>query len=138
MAAASHPVVLFDGVCNLCNASVNAVIDRDPDGRFHFASLQSPAARSLLAGLGAQPPPRDPDSVLLVQDGHVYRESTAALRIARQLRGPSRLLGAFLVVPRPLRDVIYRFVARHRYGWFGKAEACRVPTPDLAARFLDA
>jgi predicted DCC family thiol-disulfide oxidoreductase YuxK len=128
-------VVLFDGVCNLCNGAVNFIIDRDPSARFRFAALQSTQAAALLAPLG-RVPEVEPQSFILVEDGRVYERSTAALRIARKLPGAWKLLYAFVVVPRPLRDVVYRFVARNRYRWFGKAEACRMPTPELRARFL--
>jgi predicted DCC family thiol-disulfide oxidoreductase YuxK len=131
-----HPVVLFDGVCNLCNASVNFIIDRDPTAQFRFAALQSDVARERLTELGQPPPPTTPESILLLEGGHLYSESTAALRIAGHLRGPWRLLKALLVVPRPLRDAVYRLIARNRYAWFGRTDACRVPTPELKARFL--
>src|SRR4051812_20712440 len=131
----AHPVVLFDGVCNLCNASVQLIIDRDPAAHFRFASLQSDVGQQLLAQVGA--PPETPDSVLLVENGKLYIESEAALRIARHLRGPLRLTWVLLAVPHQLRDPAYRFIARNRYRWFGKSESCRVPTPELRARFLD-
>ena len=132
----AHPVVLFDGVCNLCNATVNFLIDRDPDGVFRFGALQSEAARPLLHrhGLSAT----ELSSVVLIEDGHVYTRSTAALRIARRLPGLWPLLQVFYAVPTPLRDLVYDVIARNRYRWFGKRDACRVPTPDLRARFLDA
>ncbi|MGZ3423463.1 MAG: thiol-disulfide oxidoreductase DCC family protein [Polyangiales bacterium] len=130
-------IVLFDGVCNLCNASVQFIAARDPQGKFQFASLQSKVARELLAGHGMVPPEGDPDSILLIEEGVVYERSTAALRIARRLSGPVRVLWLFIVVPRVLRDLVYRFVARHRYRWFGKSETCAVPTPSMRARFLD-
>lgn len=129
------PVVLFDGVCNLCDAAVLFIIDRDPDARFRFAALQSGAAARLLAGL-PRPEGGDPESVFLLEDGKLYDRSTAALRIARRLRWPWKLAYALVAVPRPLRDAAYRFVARRRYRWFGRRDACRVPTPELRARFL--
>jgi predicted DCC family thiol-disulfide oxidoreductase YuxK len=135
--AVDHPVVLFDGVCNLCNGVVNFAIDRDPGSRLRFASLQSPVGRQMLERLGHSVPSGDPDSILLVERGRVHERSGAALRIARHLSGGWSLLAAFLVVPRPLRDLVYRWVASHRYRWFGKADACRVPTPDLRARFIE-
>lgn len=135
--APAGPVVLFDGVCNLCHASVSYVIDRDPHGRFRFASLQSETARTLLERHGVPIPGSEPDTVLLLEDGRVYAQSTAALRIARRLSGPTRLLSLFLAVPRPVRDLVYRLVARNRYRWFGRSDACRVPTPALKARFLE-
>lgn len=131
----SGAVVLFDGVCNLCNGAVNFIIDRDPSARFRFAALQSDQAAGLLAPLG-RVPEAEPSSFVLVEDGRVYERSTAALRVARKLPGAWKLFYAFIIVPRPLRDAVYRFVARNRYRWFGKAEACRMPTPELRARFL--
>ena len=126
------PVILFDGVCNLCNGFVQFVIARDPAARFRFAALQSASARRLLDGLGAVP-----DSVVLVDGGHVYTRSSAALRIARRLPFPWSLARALIVVPRPLRDWLYDRVARHRYRWFGRKDVCMMPTPDLRARFLE-
>jgi predicted DCC family thiol-disulfide oxidoreductase YuxK len=137
MSSPGHPVILFDGVCNLCNAFVNFVLDRDPTAQFHFASLQSPGAAALLAERGLPAPAAEPDSIVLIDGDRVYERSTAALRIARRLRGPIRVLSVFMVVPRPLRDLVYRFVARYRYRWFGRRDMCRVPTPELRARFLD-
>lgn len=144
MAAANaekHAVILFDGVCNLCNGFVNFVIDRDAAGYFKFAALQSDAAEALLDA-EAMPAVRPPNgrgrlqSVVLIEDGRVYRRSTAALRIARRLRGPWSLLAVLLVMPRPLRDAIYDGLAQHRYEWFGRRDRCRVPTPALEDRFL--
>jgi predicted DCC family thiol-disulfide oxidoreductase YuxK len=129
------PVILFDGVCNLCNGAVQFVIARDPAARFHFAALQSAAASRLIESAGA--PENLPDSIILVEDGRVWTRSTAALRIARQLSFPWSAAYALIAVPRPLRDWIYNLVARNRYGWFGKREACTVPTPALRARFLE-
>lgn len=131
----AQSVVLFDGVCNFCNGTVRFIIERDPDARFGFAPLQSNVARELLAGHGYAAAV-DPDTVLLVEDGKVYERSTAALRIARRLRGPTRLAYAFVVVPRFVRDAVYRLIARNRYRWFGKSEECMVPTPSVRSRFL--
>lgn len=130
--------ILFDGVCNLCNASVLFVVDRDPHARFTFAPLQSEYARTLLAGQGIAVPAigADPDSVVLVEDGRLYDRSTAALRVARHLTGAWPLLYGFVLVPRPLRDLVYRWVARNRYRWFGREGTCRIPTPELRARFV--
>ena len=128
-----NPVILFDDVCNLCNASVNFVIDRDPDGFFQFAALQSDFAAGLVNTYGVG---QGLDTIVLVESGKVYDRSTAALRIAKRLTGPWPLLYAGIVIPKFLRDSIYRFIARNRYRWFGQTEACRVPTADLQARFL--
>ncbi|MBT6179582.1 MAG: thiol-disulfide oxidoreductase DCC family protein [Deltaproteobacteria bacterium] len=127
------PVILFDGVCNLCNSSVNFVIDRDPQGTIYFAPLQSEYARKLLEKhqIGMEL-----NTIVLLEDGKVYDRSTAALRIARLLNGPWPLLYASIVIPRFIRDGVYRWIARNRYRWFGKTQACRVPTPELQARFL--
>lgn len=135
-APAQRPVVLFDGVCNLCNSAVQFVLDRDPDGRFRFASLQSEPAAELLRAHGLSPPAGDPESIVLIEDGRAYQSSTAALRIARRLPGAWKLAYALIVVPSFVRDAVYRWIARNRYRWFGKSEQCRVPTPQLRARFL--
>jgi len=132
-----HPIVLFDGVCNLCAASVQFIIDRDPTGVFRFASLQSPEGQRLLTARGHALPKADPESVLLIEGARVFERSDAALRIAKRLRGPVRLAAVLLALPHALRDPAYRFVAKRRYRWFGKADACRLPTPALRARFLD-
>ena len=129
-----HALVLFDGVCNLCNAAVNFVIDRDPRGYFKFAALQSEEGRRLLERYG--PDGEVLESLVVVEAGRVYRRSAAALRIARRLNGLWPVLYVLMLVPRPLRDAAYRFVARRRYRWFGRREACRVSTPELAERFL--
>jgi predicted DCC family thiol-disulfide oxidoreductase YuxK len=130
-------VILFDGLCNLCAGSVRFVLERDPAGAFDFASLQSEAARRVLANAG-----RDaaglPDSVVLVDEQGVHVRSEAALRIAGRLRQPWPLLTGLRILPRALRDTAYDFVARRRYGWFGRRDTCLVPTPALRARFLDA
>jgi len=128
-------VILFDGVCNLCNGFVQFVIERDPHARFKFAALQSAAAAALLNGHRKLEPL--PDSIVLVEDGHLYAQSTAALRVARGLGLPWSLAYAFVIVPKPLRDVVYAWVARNRYQWFGRRDACMVPTPELRARFLN-
>jgi predicted DCC family thiol-disulfide oxidoreductase YuxK len=131
-----RPVVLFDGVCNLCNASVLFVIDRDPGGRFVFAPLQGEEAAELLRERGYASDPDNPASILLVEGDRVFDRSTAALRIARGLSGLWPVLSVLLAVPRPLRDAAYDWAARRRYRWFGKLDACRMPTPELRSRFL--
>jgi predicted DCC family thiol-disulfide oxidoreductase YuxK len=132
-----HPVVLFDGVCNVCSRSVNFIIDRDPEGTFRFASLQSEAGRRILQGLGGTIPEGDPETIVVVDRSRLYQQSGAMLRIARHMRGGWPLLTALLVVPRPLRDALYRWAAARRYKWFGKSDTCRVPTQELRARFLE-
>lgn len=126
-------MILFDGVCNLCNGFVQFVIARDPARRFRFASLQSEAGRRSLEAAGAG---HSAETVVLVEDGRAFTRSTAALRIARRLRFPWPLAFALIVMPRPLRDQVYDWVARNRYRWFGKRDVCMVPTPELRDRFL--
>jgi len=128
-------VVLFDGVCNLCNASVAFILRRDPKAYFRFASLQSEAAARLLEG---SPLEAKLDSIVLLEDGAVFTQSTAALRIARRLRGAWPLLYAFIILPRFLRDPIYDWIARNRYRWFGRRESCMIPDPALKDRFFEA
>src|SRR5215212_1318910 len=128
-------LVLFDGVCNLCNGFVQFVIARDPHGRFQFGPLQAAAARRLIHEHGGPDPL--PDAIVLIEDGHLYTGSTAALRIARRLTFPWPLTAVFLMVPRPLRDWAYALFARRRYRWFGRRETCMVPTPALRARFIE-
>lgn len=129
----SHPIILFDGVCNLCNGWVNFVIDRDPAGRFHFAPLQSDRARDLLDSATY---PGDFDSIVLLDGGRVFEKSDAVLRITSKLSWGWPLLSILRVIPRTVRDSVYDFVARHRYSWFGRTDACHVPTEDLQSRFL--
>ncbi|MCC7291009.1 MAG: DUF393 domain-containing protein [Phycisphaerales bacterium] len=129
-------VVLFDGVCNLCSRSVQFIIRRDAKRRFRFAPLQSEAARQMLK-LAAAPLDRF-EGVVLIERGRAYCRSDAVLRIASKLRFPWPLAGALLLLPRRFRDGVYDGIARRRYRWFGKKEACMVPTPKWRDRFLDA
>ena len=130
----TNPIVLFDGVCNLCSTSVQFILQRDPAGRFRFASLQSDLAQRLLTERGLDP--KALDSVVVIDGDRLYRESDAALRIARDLKGAWTILTVFRVIPRPVRDWAYRLIARNRYRWFGKSETCWLPTPELRGRFL--
>lgn len=126
-----HPVILFDGVCNLCTGSVQFVIERDSRMLFRFASLQSPSAERILGRRDAL------ESMVLYQNGEVYRKSGAALRVARRLDGLWPLLAVLLIIPRPLRDAAYDWIGRRRYRLFGRRDTCWVPRPELAERFLD-
>lgn len=126
--------MLFDGVCNFCNASINFVIEHDSSGYFRFAPLQSEIGEELTAKYGIDR--IETDSVVLVENGKVYTHSDAALGIARHLNGVWSWAYALRVVPRPLRDLVYRLVARNRYRLFGRREACMIPTPEIRARFL--
>ena len=132
--AEEHPVLLFDGVCNLCNGSIQFVIERDPGAQFRFAPLQSDVAQELLAAVGYEDATLD--SVVLVEDGEYYAKSDAAIRTARHLGLPYSLARPFGLVPARLRDGLYDLVAEHRYSWFGKRERCMVPTPEVQERFL--
>ncbi len=129
-----HSIVLFDGYCTLCNGFVNFIIDRDPCDRFRFASLQSDVGQALLKehGFGES----TLESVVLIENDQIYTRSSAAIRIIRHLSGLWSVLVIFLIVPRPIRDWVYGFVARNRYRWFGKLESCRIPTPELLNRFI--
>ena len=132
----NQPIVLFDGVCNLCNHSVNFIIDRDKDQRFKFASLQSEIGQKLLHQYALDT--QYLDSIVLIDGDKMYKKSTAALQVAKHLKGAWSWLYALIIFPRFIRDAVYDFIGRNRYRWFGKEDACRIPTPELRARFLDA
>ena len=131
---AETPVVLFDGVCNLCNGWVDFVIKHDREVGIRFAPLQSPAAGRLLEETTIERDQRD--TVVMVDGSGVWIESNAVLRVVRLLEFPYRILYVLVVIPRPIRDWVYRRVARNRLRLFGQREACRVPTPEELARFL--
>lgn len=128
-------IILFDGVCNLCNSSVIFVLKHEKQAVFRFASVQSESGKELLDWCGL---PRDSmEAVVFLDRGTVHRGSTAALKIGTQLRFPwSFLARAGLIVPKPVRDWVYRQIARHRYRWFGRRDVCMVPTESWKARFL--
>ena len=127
-------VILFDGVCNLCNGAINFLIDRDKDGIYKFAPLQSEYGQRYLTESGL--PLDEFDSIVLLEDGHTYSKSTAALKIAKNLSGAWPFLYGFIILPRFVRDAVYDFIANNRYKFFGKQDQCRVPTPELQAKFL--
>jgi predicted DCC family thiol-disulfide oxidoreductase YuxK len=130
----SKSTILFDGICNLCNGFVQFVIQHDSHRRFQFAALQSDAAQVLLRQL---PPYRQQvDSIVLVENGRFYQQSTAALHILRHLSGPWPILYGAIILPRFLRDWVYNLIAKNRYRWFGQRDSCMLPTPELKARFL--
>ncbi len=128
------PLILFDGVCNLCTGSVRFILRRDSKKQFHFASLQSGPGQKILKALGLST--EELKTFVLIEEGRAYFKSTAFLRVTRRLKGFWQLLAVFLIVPRFIRDVFYDFIARHRYRWFGKRESCWAPTPELRERFL--
>jgi predicted DCC family thiol-disulfide oxidoreductase YuxK len=128
-------VILFDGVCNLCNSSVQFVINHDPNSRFRFAALQSNFGQSKLEEHGFN---KDQLlSIVLLMNGKVYDKSRAALEIARRLNGLWPLMYAFIIVPPFIRDFAYNWVSRNRYRWFGRQDECMIPTPALKARFIN-
>lgn len=129
------PVILFDGVCNLCNGSVQYVIRHDRYAIFKFASLQSDSGQQLLHKYHL--PQSNFNSFVLIQDDKAYTRSTAALKVAAKLSGIVKLLYGFIIVPAFIRDAVYNFIARNRYKWFGKKDTCMIPTPALKSRFLN-
>ena len=130
-----NSIILFDGVCNLCNASVQFVIKHDKKKCFLFASLQSDAATKILLQLN-QKSFENFNSIVLIENEVVYFKSDAALRIAKNLNGLIKLCYIFIIIPKPLRDGIYNYIAKNRYKWYGKKESCRLPSPAEADRFL--
>jgi predicted DCC family thiol-disulfide oxidoreductase YuxK len=130
----SKQVILFDGVCNLCNQSVQFIIQKDPSGKFTFAALQSSFGKQLLENY--QLPPRT-YSVILIKNSKVYQRSSAALEIAKQLTGLWPLLYGLIIVPPFIRNAVYDWIARNRYRWFGRKDECMIPTPELKSRFLN-
>lgn len=127
-------VVLFDGVCNLCNSSVNWIIDHDKRNEFRFASLQSEYGQQVINKFNLHG--EYLNTVILVDGDTLYTRSAAVLKIAGIIGGVWGLLAVFLIVPAFIRDIVYNFIARNRYRWFGKKESCRIPTPELKSKFL--
>ena len=130
----AHPVILFDGLCNLCSGSVQFVIKHDPRGKFRFASLQSAFGQQVL--VQHQLNSTHLQSFILLRDGHIYQRSTAALMVAGQLSGLWKLLKIFLIIPPFLRDGVYNIISRNRYKWFGQKTACWLPSPHLKRLFI--
>jgi predicted DCC family thiol-disulfide oxidoreductase YuxK len=131
----NRPVILFDGVCNLCNRAVQFVIRHDRKKIFLFAALQSNEGQKLSQQY--QLPMTNWNSFVLIEDGKVYTCSTAALKVARNLNGLLKLAYVFMIIPKFIRDGIYKWISNNRYKWFGKREECMLPTPELKQRFLD-
>lgn len=127
-------VVLFDGVCNLCNGSVNWLIDHDKKNVLQFASLQSEYAQQTIGKLGLQGSYLD--TMVLVDGENYYVRSTAILHMLKLMGGIYRIAFVFVIIPAFIRDAFYNFIARNRYRWFGRQDACRIPTPELKAKFL--
>jgi predicted DCC family thiol-disulfide oxidoreductase YuxK len=129
-----QPVILFDGVCNLCNSSIQFIIRRDSRSRFKFASLQSEAGITLLEKYNIST--TQLESVILIASGRVYNRSSAALHIAKNLDGLWPMLYAFIIVPAFIRNLVYDWIAKNRYQWFGKRNECMIPSPELKSRFI--
>lgn len=130
-----HNIVLFDGVCNLCNSSVQFIIRHDPRAKFRFASLQSQSGQQLLKRIGKNR--NEFQSIILLWHGQAFEQSTAVLKIAGQLSGAWPALTIFRIVPKFIRDAFYNWISRNRYRMFGRQDACMIPTPALKARFLE-
>ena len=127
-------VILFDGVCNLCNSSVQFVIKQDTKNYFSFAALQSNFGQELLNKYHLDP--HDFDSFVLYENNKLHLKSSAALRLTRKLRFPFPLLYPLIVIPAFIRNLVYDFIAKNRYKWFGKKDSCMIPTPELKDRFI--
>jgi predicted DCC family thiol-disulfide oxidoreductase YuxK len=133
-AETAHPIVIFDGECNFCDAAVNFIIDRDPDGVFRFAARQSAEGKRIMKEHGV--PEVGLDSMILVDGDRVFVRSGAGLRIAKRLSGGWPIFYAFMAVPGPVRDAVYDVIAKNRKRLMGSRDACAVPTPERRARFL--
>ncbi|WP_108869247.1 thiol-disulfide oxidoreductase DCC family protein [Aquimarina aquimarini] len=129
-------IILFDGVCNLCNSTINFIIKHDKKDVFRYASLQSKVGKQLISERNIDTSKLD--SILLIDPALAYYyKSTAALQIAKQLSGIYPLLSVFLILPTFFRDWVYDIIAKNRYKWFGKKESCMIPTSELKALFID-
>ena len=128
-----HKTILFDGVCNLCNSSVNFIIRNDKKEVFKFAPIQSDFGEIALKKHRINS--KDTDSIILIDNDNYYIKSSAALYIAKNLSGAYPLLFCFMLVPKFMRNWVYDFVAKNRYKWYGKKESCMIPTPELIDKF---
>jgi predicted DCC family thiol-disulfide oxidoreductase YuxK len=135
MQEAINRLVLFDGVCNFCNFWIQFALKRDRKGKLKFGSLQGETAHRVLPHYNIDPTILT--SVIFIEDGIAYRESTAALKVCRHLDGGWKLLYALIIIPAFLRDGIYKWIGRNRYKWFGKQESCMLPTVQQRKRFVD-
>lgn len=131
-----HPVILFDGICNLCNSSVQFVLKRDKKQKFRYASLQSEFGKKIIEQFSLKE--KNIDSIVLIEQNRAWVKSSAVLRISKQLGGGYPLFYVFIIIPKFLRDAVYDFIARNRYRWFGKRESCILPSPETKTLFLDA
>lgn len=131
----SSKIILFDGVCNLCNSTVQRIIRNDNRNQFKFASLQSTFGQEFLQKNALDS--AEFTSIVLIDGNQCYFKSDAALRIGKELRGIYRLSFLLIWIPKFIRDFVYDLIARNRYRWFGKSESCWLPTSDLKQKFLD-
>lgn len=129
----NQPVIFFDGICNLCNASVQFVIEHDKKNKFMFTALQGDYAKETLPKLNVDL--QKLNTILLLEEGKLYTKSSAALRVAKRLIGLWPLLYVFIIIPKFIRDWFYDIIAKNRYKWWGKQESCWVPTPALKSKF---
>ncbi len=127
-------IILFDGICNLCNASVQFILKRDPKEQFLFASLQSDAAKNILLQYNCKK--NTMDSILLIEGGKVYEKSSAVLKICPHLKWPWRMFSVAAYLPVSFRDKLYEFIAKNRYQWFGKKDSCIMMIPSYKNRFI--
>lgn len=133
----SPEIILFDGLCNLCQGTMRFIAARDPSKRFKYEFLQSDNGRQLMEKHGLFPEKSaDYQTVILVSGNNAYQKSTAMFRILRHLNGLWPLLYIFIIVPRPLRDTLYSFIGKRRYRWFGKRDTCEIPSDEVKQRFL--
>jgi predicted DCC family thiol-disulfide oxidoreductase YuxK len=128
-----HKIILFDGICHLCSTSVKFIIKRDPHALFRFASLQSETGKALVKKFAIP----EMDSLIFIDGDRYYAKSSAVLRVCKHLEGFWKWFYIFIFIPKPLRDRLYDWIAKHRYQWFGKRDSCLMPTPDVRMRFLD-
>lgn len=135
MSESINKIVLFDGVCNLCSGSVQFILKRDSKNQFRFGSLQGAFGQEVLRKYSL--PTDQFNSFMLLEGDTLYTRSTGALRMLKHIGGGWSLLYAFIIVPKPIRDAVYHFIAKNRYKWFGKKEACWLPRPEWKSRFLD-
>jgi predicted DCC family thiol-disulfide oxidoreductase YuxK len=127
-------IILFDGVCNFCNSTINLVIRKDKKDHFRFAPLQSVTGEKILKENGVDA--NQTESVILYENGKIYKRSAAALRISRHMSGLYPLLYGFMLVPPFIRNAVYDWIAKNRYKWFGKRESCMVPTKEVREKFI--
>jgi predicted DCC family thiol-disulfide oxidoreductase YuxK len=131
----TQPIILFDGICNFCNSAVNFSIKRNSKANILFAPMQSAAGKKLLQQYDL--PLDDMQSFIFIENGVVYKQSTAALRVCRHLKGLWPLCYGLIIIPKFIRDGIYNRIAKNRYKWFGIRQQCMIPTPDVKTRFLN-